>query len=139
MIAPPSLEPETIPGAEAVSTSQAPGIDKGKGVYIPPPPLPSKKAPAMRPKGIVIGTPTVCTPTPEKEEKVLPEDISHALPAIDVPLASLSEKEQLALALALALKASIDTYERNKQRPWPVLFLTDQPVCWSVISSCSIF
>lgn len=88
-IIPPNPEPETILDAEAVRAPQASGIDKGKGVYTPP----SKKAPAMRPKGIVIGTHTVSTPVPEEEEEVLPEEISHALPAADIPLASLSEEE----------------------------------------------
>lgn len=59
----------------------------------------------MKPKGIVNGTPTASIPVPEEEEEVFPEDISPALPTVDVPLASLSEEEQL----ALALKASIDT------------------------------
>lgn len=98
-IIPPSPEPESIPDAEAVSAPRASGVNKDKGVSIPP----SKKAPVMRPKGIVIGTPAASTLAPEEEE--MPEDISHALPATDVPLASLNEKEHL----AFALRASIDT------------------------------
>lgn len=78
----------------------------------------------MRQKGIVIGTPAVSTPVPEEKEEVLPEDISHALPAADVPLASLSEEEQL----PLDLKASIDIV-REEQAVRVASFIFDRPAC----------
>lgn len=118
-IIPPSPEPESIPNAETVNGPRASGVDKGKGIYL----APSKKAQVMRPKGFVIGTPAVSILAPEEEEEEeMPEDISHALPAADVPLASLSEEEQL----ALALRASIDTV-REEQAAHVANFIFDQP------------
>lgn len=53
----------------------------------------------------MIWAPATSIPIVEKEEEeVFPEDVGLALPTVDVPLASLSEEERL----ALALKASID-------------------------------
>lgn len=49
----------------------------------------------MKPKRIGIGTPTASVPVPEEEEEIFPDDISLALPVVDVPLANLCEEEQL--------------------------------------------
>lgn len=59
----------------------------------------------------MIGGPITSAPMiEEEEEEIFLEDVDPTLPAAHVPLASLSEKEQL----MLALKASIDTVREEQ-------------------------
>lgn len=68
-------------------------------------PHPPKKTPSTRRKGIVIRTPVATMPSAkEEEDEPIPGIIDPTLLATDIPLASLSKDEQL----ALAVKASAD-------------------------------